>query len=72
MLKIRFLSGEELCGDLEVPIEKKLGTWSERSDFIMPFFKDSSKVFVVMTLSFIVADILSTRVGLFIKQLHHI
>ena len=32
------LSVEELCGDFEVLIEKKIGKWSERSDFIMPFF----------------------------------
>ena len=35
----------------------------------MPFFKDSSKIFVVMTLSIIVADFLGTRVGLFIKAI---
>ena len=33
----------------------------------MPVFKDSSKIFVVMTLSIMVADVLATRVGLFIK-----
>ena len=35
----------------------------------MPFFKDSLKIFVVMTLSIIVADFLATRVGLFIKAI---
>ena len=66
------LSGEELCGDFEVLIEKKIGKWSERSDFVIPSFKDSSKIFVVMTLLIILADFLATRVGLFTKQLHHI
>ena len=33
----------------------------------MPFFKDSLKIFVMMTLSIIVAYFLATRVGLFIK-----
>ena len=50
-------------------IEKKIGKWSERSDFIVPFFKDSSKIFVVMTLSIIVADFLATRVILLIKSI---
>ena len=70
-LKKRFLSlsGEEFCGNFEVLIEKKIGKWSERSDLIMPFFKDSLKIFVVMTLSIIVADFLATRVGLFIKAI---
>ena len=69
MLKIRFLSlsGEEFCGDFEVLIENKISYWSERSDFIMLFFKDPSKIFVVMILSIIVADFLATPVGLFIK-----
>ena len=63
------MSGEEFCGDFEMLIEKKIGKCSERSDFIMPFFKDSSKIFMVMTLSIIVADYLTTRVGLFIKAI---
>ena len=69
MLKIRFLSlsGEEFCDDFEVLIENKISYWSERSDFIMLFFKDPSKIFVVMILSIIVADFLATPVGLFIK-----
>ena len=71
MLKIRFLSlsGEEFCGDFEVLIENKISYWSERSDFIMLFFKDPSKIFVVMILSIIVADFLATPVGLFIKAI---
>ena len=36
---------------------------------IVPFFKDSLKIFVVMTLSLIVADFLATRAGLFIKAI---
>ena len=35
----------------------------------MPVFKDSLKIFVVMTLSIIIADFLATRVGLFIKAI---
>ena len=35
----------------------------------MPFFKDSWKAFVVMTLTIIVADFLANRVGLFIKAI---
>ena len=35
----------------------------------MPFFKDSLKIFVMMTLSIIVADFLATQVGLFIKAI---
>ena len=35
----------------------------------MPFFKDSLKIFLVMTLSIIVADFLATQVGLFIKAI---
>ena len=61
------LSGEELCVNFEGLIEKKIGKWSERSDLIMPFFKGSLKIFVVMTLSIVVADFLATRVGSFIK-----
>ena len=38
---------------------QKMGKWSERPDFIMQFFKDSSKIFVVMTLSIIVVDLLA-------------
>ena len=63
------LSGEQFCGSFEVLIEKKIGKWSERSDLIMPFFKDSLKIFVVMTLSIIVADFLATRVSFFIKAI---
>ena len=63
------LSGEEFCGNFEVLIEKIVGKWSERSELIMPFFKDSLTVFVVMTLSIMVADFLATRVGLFIKAI---
>ena len=61
-----------ICGftmnHFKVLIEKKIGRWSERSDFIMPFLKDSSKIFVVMT-SIIVANFLATRVSLFIKAI---
>ena len=42
-----------------------MGKWSERSDFIMPLFKDSTKIFMVMTLSIVAADLLATQVGLF-------
>ena len=49
---------------------KKIGKCSERLDFVMSFFKDSSsKIFVVMTLSIIVADFFATRVGLFVKAI---
>ena len=48
-------------------IEKKLGKLFERSVLIMSFFKDSFGIFVVMTLSIVVADFLATRVGSFIK-----
>ena len=50
-------------------IERKIGKWSERSNLIMPFFKDSLKIFVVMTLSIISAGFLATRVGLFIEAI---
>ena len=63
------MSGERFCGDFEVLIEKEIRKGPERSDFIMSFFKNSSKIFVVMTLSIIVADFLATRVGLFIKAI---
>ena len=72
LLKICFLisSGEEFCGDFKVLTESKMGKWCESSDFIiMPFFKDSLKIFLMMTLSIIVADILTTQVGLFIKTI---
>ena len=70
-LKIRFLSlnREKFCGNFKVLIEKKISKWSKRFDFIMPLFIDSSKIFVVMTLSVIVADFLATRVSLFIKAI---
>ena len=49
---------------------KKISKCSERLDFVMSFFKDSFwKIFVVMTLSIIVADFFATRVGLFIKAI---
>ena len=49
---------------------KKIGKCSERLDFVMSFFKDSSsKIFVVMTLSIIEADFFATRVGLFVKAI---
>ena len=35
----------------------------------MPFFKDSLKIFLVMTLSIIVADLMTTWVALFIKAI---
>ena len=70
-LKIRFisLSGEEFFCDFEALTEKKIGEWSEISDFIMPFFKYSWNIFVVMTLSIIVADLLTIRVCLLIKAI---
>ena len=72
-LKKRFLSlsGEEFCGNFEVLIEKKIGKRSERSDFILSFSKDSSKIFVVMTLSITVADFLATRVDFKKLKLSH-
>ena len=72
LLKISFLisSGEEFCGDFKVLTESKMGKWSESSDFIiMPFFKDSLKIFLMMTLSIIVADFLTTQAGLLIKTI---
>ena len=63
------MSEEEFCRNFEVLIEKKTGKLYERSDLIMPFFKDSLKIFVEMTLSIIVAHFLATRVGLFIKAI---
>ena len=50
-------------------LEKKIGKLFERSDLIMSFFKDSFGIFVVMTLSIVVADLLAPRVGLFIKAI---
>ena len=41
-------------------MEKEMGKWSERLDFIIPYFKDSLKIFVVMILSIVVADFLAT------------
>ena len=41
---------------IKVPIKKKIDKWHERSDFIMPVFKNSSEISMIMTLPVIVAD----------------
>ena len=49
--------------------KNKKGKRSERLDFIVPFFKDLSKIFVVMTLPIILTDFLATRVNLVSKAI---
>ena len=68
-LKILFLivNGVEFCDNFKVLMEKEMGKWSERLDFIIPYFKDSMKIFVVMILSIVVADFLATQVHLFVE-----